>query len=58
MKSLIIYGDSILKGVIYNAESKQTYKLAKSSIKNELSEYGFSVKNNSKTSSDETHTTL
>ena len=46
MRSLRIYGDSILKGVMYNAEMKR-YKLCRYNFA-ELEEAGVTIENNSK----------
>ena len=47
MKKLEIFGDSILKGVMYSEEQKK-YKLCQDSKFSELTQYGIEVKNNSK----------
>ena len=48
MNKLYIYGDSIMKGVIYEKDSNQTYKLSKSAFKKNIEGYDISVKNNSR----------
>jgi acyl-CoA thioesterase-1 len=48
LKKIEVWGDSVLKGVIYDVQKKKYLRLKMDTIINKLSELGLSIKNNSR----------
>ena len=48
LKKIEVWGDSVLKGVIYDVQKKKYLRLKMDNITNKLTELGLSIKNNSR----------